>query len=87
MQAHNPNVKGRRQLESTNEIKAEFENIRGAWQLAVKQKIYFAIGQIREGLWWFCERHSRTQERRELFEQTLAPMMNLILSGVAYLRT
>ena len=67
---------GRRQLEALDEIEVDFENVRAAWNWALKQKNYTAIGQSMGGLSWFCAYRSRDQEYKELFQQAreqLAP--------------
>ncbi len=69
-------LKGRRQLEALDEIEADFENGRAAWNWALKQKNYTAISQSLRSLGWFCEFRSRNQEYEELFQRAreqLAP--------------
>ncbi len=69
-------LEGRRQLEAIEEIEADFENARAAWNWALKQKNYAAIGQLLSSLSWFCTYRSRNQENKELFQQAreqLAP--------------
>jgi serine/threonine protein kinase/predicted ATPase len=72
-------LKGRRQLGALDEIEADFENMRAAWNWALKQKNYTAISQSLRSLGWFCEFRSRNQEREELFRRAreqLAPGPN-----------
>jgi predicted ATPase/DNA-binding XRE family transcriptional regulator len=59
-------LKGRRQVAALDEIEADFENVRAAWQWAVAQHSYEAIGRALESLYWFCEMRSRFQEGLEL---------------------
>jgi predicted ATPase/DNA-binding SARP family transcriptional activator len=69
-------LKGRRQLGALDEIEADFENARAAWNWALKQKNYAAACQLVRSLGWFCEFRSRYHEHRELFQRAreqLAP--------------
>lgn len=69
-------IKGRRQLAALDEIEADFENIRTAWQWAARQRNYEVIGQALESLIWFCFMRGRFQESRELMrlaQEQLAP--------------
>ena len=63
-----PDIKGRRQLEGLNEISADFENVRSAWNRACMGKNEAVVAQMIDGLWEFCEFHSRQQERQALFQ-------------------
>ena len=59
-----------------DQYEADHENARAAWNWALKQKNYTAIGQLLRSLSWFCAYRSRNQERKELFQQAreqLAP--------------
>jgi predicted ATPase len=76
MQQREADLTGRRQLEALDEIEVDFENVRVAWNWALKQKNYTAIGQSLGGLSWFCAYRSRDQEYTELFQKAreqLAP--------------
>jgi tetratricopeptide (TPR) repeat protein len=69
-------LKGLRQLGALDEIEADFENMRAAWNWAIKCKNYTAIGQLLRSLGWFCTFRSRSQEHKELLQQArkqLAP--------------
>jgi tetratricopeptide (TPR) repeat protein len=69
-------LKGRRQLGALDEIEADFENVRAAWNWAIKCKNYTAIGQLLRSLGWFCAFRSRHQEDGELLQRAreqLAP--------------
>lgn len=63
-----PDLKGRRQIESLREVEADFENVRTAWNWAVDQRDYEAINQSFESLYLFCEMHSRFQDGQQLFQ-------------------
>lgn len=60
-----------------DEIEADFENVRAAWQSAVAQRRFEAIGRALESLYWFCEMRIRFQEGLELQQlgrEELAPV-------------
>jgi predicted ATPase/DNA-binding CsgD family transcriptional regulator len=52
-------LKGQGQLDALNQIEADFENIRAAWQWAVDQTDFAAIDQMLEALYWFCNMRAR----------------------------
>jgi predicted ATPase len=64
-------IKGRRQLESLNEIETDFENVRAAWNWAIRQGNFEAIDSALESIFWYCAFRSRFQEGTDLFGQTL----------------
>ena len=72
-----PDIKGRRQVPALNEIEADFENVRAAWQWATLQRDYAAV----ERACWkrpdrFCEMRSRFYDGLELLRagrEHLAP--------------
>jgi tetratricopeptide (TPR) repeat protein len=69
-------IRGARQVETLNEIEADLENVRSAWNWAVRQKDYAAIDRASEGLYVFYEWLNRYDEGEELFRQAregLAP--------------
>jgi predicted ATPase/DNA-binding SARP family transcriptional activator len=69
-------LKGRRQLGALDEIEADFENVRAAWNWALEQKNYTVIGRLVRSLGWFCKFRSRHQEHEELLQRAreqLAP--------------
>jgi predicted ATPase/DNA-binding XRE family transcriptional regulator len=71
-----PDLKGRRQVAALDEIESNFENVRAAWQSAVAQRSYEAIGRALESLYWYCEMRNRFQEGLELLRlgrEALAP--------------
>ena len=57
-----PDIKGRRQLEGLNEIEADFDNIRVAWEFAIEQVDYQLLDQMAEALILFCEMRGHRQE-------------------------
>ncbi len=72
-----PDLKGRRQAAALDEIAADFENVRAAWQWAVAQRSYEAISRALESLYWYCEMRNRFQEGLELLRlgrEQLAPV-------------
>jgi serine/threonine protein kinase len=71
-----PDLIGRRLPEALNDIALDFENVRAAWLWAVQQRLYSAIGQMTEALYWYMVMHSRYVEGDALFRQAfdeLAP--------------
>jgi predicted ATPase len=69
-------LRGRRQIAALGEIEADFENVRQAWQWAVRQKDYAAIDRSSEILYAFCDMRSRGHEGEALFRaarEGLAP--------------
>jgi predicted ATPase len=76
MQAREVDLKGRRQLAALDEIEADFENVRSAWEWALARKDCDIIGRELRSLGWFCEYKSRHRESQELFRRArerLAP--------------
>jgi predicted ATPase/DNA-binding XRE family transcriptional regulator len=72
-----PDLKGRRQVAALDEIASNFENVRAAWQSAVAQRSYEAIGRALESLYWYCEMRNHFQEGLELLRlgrEQLAPV-------------
>jgi len=77
LQQREADLKGRRQVAALDEIEADFENVRAAWQWAVAQRDYPAIDRALEALYWFCEMRSRFHEGLELLRsgrEQLAPL-------------
>lgn len=52
-------IKGRRQLEALNAIQADEDNIRAAWEWAIRQDEIAALAAALEGLFWYCMMRSR----------------------------
>lgn len=59
-------LKGRRQVAALDEIEADFDNVRAAWERAVSCKNYEAVGRALESLYYFCNMRHRYQEGLEL---------------------
>ncbi len=62
-----PDLKGRRQRGALDEVEADFENIRTAWNWAANHREYEAINQALESLTLFGEIRNRFQDCQELF--------------------
>lgn len=63
------NLKGERQLDTLEEIEADFENIRSAWQWAVEQQNEKLVNGAVEALFLFTNFRNHYSEGRELFQQ------------------
>ena len=50
-----PDLQGRRQIESLNEVRADFENVRTAWQYASQQGSHDKLDRMLEGVGLFFE--------------------------------
>jgi predicted ATPase len=73
-----PDLKGHRQVAALDEIEADFENVRAAWQSAVDRRSFEAISRALESLYWFCEIRCRFHEELSLLQlgrTGLAPMV------------
>jgi predicted ATPase/DNA-binding SARP family transcriptional activator len=68
-------LRGRRQLEALNEIEADFENVRAAWNWAVQQKNYDVIDRAlaRLGLFCYIRRFQQGKELLRRARRQLAP--------------
>jgi predicted ATPase/DNA-binding CsgD family transcriptional regulator len=62
-------IKGRRQLEGLNDVEADFENIRSAWNRAVVQGNADTLDRMIEGLTLFCELRAHYQQGEILFQE------------------
>ena len=71
MQQRTPDIKGRRQLAGLNEIEADFQNVRTAWQRATVLANLPAINAMMEGLWLFGKMRGRQRESEDLLEAAL----------------
>jgi predicted ATPase len=72
-----PDLKGHRQAAALDAIEADFENVRAAWEWAVDQRSFEAIGRALESLFWYCEMRNRFQDGLELLRlgrEQLAPL-------------
>ncbi len=66
---HESDIKEGRQTQAKQEILADFENIRSAWNHAIDQRQNQLIDQSAEGLLWFCIIDGRYEESKELFQK------------------
>jgi predicted ATPase/DNA-binding CsgD family transcriptional regulator len=71
MHKREADLKGPRQIETLNEIEADFDNVRAAWQRAVQSHRHEWINASVESLFLFCILRSRFLDHRTLFEQAL----------------
>jgi len=55
LQQREADLKGRRQVAALDEIEADFENVRAAWQWAVQQREFTLLAQAIHALFLFCE--------------------------------
>jgi tetratricopeptide (TPR) repeat protein len=75
-QAREAELKGGRQLAALAEIAADFENIRTAWQWALKRRNDAALNGMIDPLFLFCSMRNQWQEGQAFFRQArqqLAP--------------
>ena len=72
LQRRDSHLKGRKQPDALAEIKGQIENIRSAWQWAIRQGQLDAIEQSQECLYFYYEICGRFQEGEELFQQAIA---------------
>jgi predicted ATPase/DNA-binding CsgD family transcriptional regulator len=68
--AREEDVKGRRQAAALQELGADFENVRVAWQRALERKNDAAINAALSGLTLFCDMTSRHWHLEEILNQT-----------------
>ncbi len=64
-------IKSQRQLAALDAIAADFENVRHAWQHAVEQGHYAALGQAVESLQWFADMRGRYHEVVHLLREAV----------------
>jgi predicted ATPase len=74
----NTDLKGRRQLGALDEIEADFENVRAAWDWGIERKRYATatIGRMMSSLGLFCMYRSRGEEHQAFIQgarERLAP--------------
>jgi predicted ATPase/DNA-binding CsgD family transcriptional regulator len=74
MRQREPDLKGRRQREALDEITADFDNVRAAWDGALRQRNYQALDHAVEGLFLFCLMRGRVREGKELLLRTEAQL-------------
>ena len=76
LQQREADIKGYQQLAALEEIDANFENMRTAWNWAVQQKNYDLINRALESLHLFCSIRGRYRDAESLFQvarEGLAP--------------
>lgn len=69
-----PDLKGRRQLAALEEIEADLENVRAAWDWALERQDQRGIDQAQGSISLFFYMRSRNQEGWALFRQALQRM-------------
>jgi predicted ATPase/DNA-binding CsgD family transcriptional regulator len=62
---------GDRQIVALDEIEADLENVRAAWEWAVEQRRLDDLSQMEWALWWYLEMRSRYTEGWTLFQSAL----------------
>ncbi|NIV11985.1 MAG: hypothetical protein GWN62_12150, partial [Aliifodinibius sp.] len=60
---------GLNQLKAYGQIQEEFDNIRMAWNWAIKQDDYKFVDKALESLYWFCVFRGRIPDGEELFQR------------------
>ena len=85
MQLRRNAVFNHQQLEVLDQIGADFENIRSAWDMLVEQRAFDELPKFLAGLWFFLHVYSRNQESVELFETTVNLLQSLPASDVTAL--
>lgn len=73
MTARAIDIKGRRQLAGLNEIEADVDNLRTAWQRALEHRQYDRIEQMIEGFFWFRNYRGRYNDVFQQAWQHIAP--------------
>ncbi len=68
MQEREGSIFGNHQLEALDQIGADFENVRLAWNALADQQTFDEMPKFLYGLRFFLDVHSRNQESIELFE-------------------
>ncbi|MBZ0295454.1 MAG: protein kinase [Anaerolineae bacterium] len=71
MQQLESDLKGHRQVSALNEIQAEFDNGRAAWDWAVTNQRLDLIDQAIESLYLFCNMRSRWQSAEDMFRKAI----------------
>lgn len=67
-------IKGRRQRAALDEIQADFENIRAAWEWAVVRRDFAGVGQVLECLTNFAEMRVYLVRIEDIFRQAVAAL-------------
>ena len=69
-----PDIKGRRQLGTLNEVDADFENIRAGWHWMLSSRNYRVLDRALETLFLFCETRGRFHDGVELLSSAQAQL-------------
>jgi predicted ATPase len=77
-----PDIKGRRQIDSLNEIESDFDNIREAWIYAVNHVDYESLSNMMETLTLFCEMRSLYKIGEELFQDAVDKLSRLNIQEI-----
>lgn len=85
MQARQSELFTDQQLVALDRIGADFENICWAWNVLVDQHAFDELPKLLDGLWFFLDVHSRSQEGIDLFETTIHILQSLSPSDVTEL--
>ena len=64
-------IKGRRQIEALEEINADFENVRAAWNCAVTNSNLDMLNHIQEVFYWYCFLAEHIRDGEELLNHAL----------------
>jgi predicted ATPase/DNA-binding CsgD family transcriptional regulator len=85
LRAHSAALNGGRQLQAVEEVAAELENVRAAWQWAVQRCNITALAEAANALYSFCQYRGRYVEGAHLFAQAVACLDGAALPGGALL--
>lgn len=77
MQERRGEIYTHQQLAALERIGTDFENVRSDWKLLVDQQAFDDLPKFLDGLWFFLDVHSRSQEGIELFETTAEVLQSL----------
>ena len=73
------------ELQALDQIGADFENIRFAWNALVDQQAFDELPKLLDSLWRFLDVRGRQQEAVELFETTANTLQSLPISDATEL--
>lgn len=76
MHQREKDLEGRRQVAALDEIEADLQNVRAAWDWALERRDHTAIGYLQNSVGWFCTYRSRHHEYQDLLRRArerLAP--------------
>ncbi len=81
MKVRRDEIFGRQPMVALDQIEADYENVRSAWDELIHQQAFDELPKILDGLWFFLDLQSRNQEGIELFEKTATILQSLPSSG------